>query len=157
MSLMHQIVWGSVFLGLCMLLQVACLALSIPVLIRTMRRMAGLNPALQITITLSVALMLVVLALSIQIWIWSLVWVGYGVLPDWNSAVYFSLVTFTTVGYGDIVLPPEARIFAGLGGVTGVLGFGLSTAYLVALTSRLLGEIYRSHRSGANRRASGAP
>ena len=63
---------------------------------------------------------------------------GVEVLQDWNSAVYFSLVSYTSLGYGDVVLGPGARIFGAFSSVTGLLSFGLSTAFLVALMTRLL-------------------
>lgn len=62
------------------------------------------------------------------------------VLPDWNSALYFSLVTFTTLGYGDIVLGEGLRIFGAFASVTGLLAFGLSTAFMVALMTRVFQE-----------------
>ena len=58
-------------------------------------------------------------------------------LPDWNTALYFSLVTYTTLGYGDIVLGPDLRIFGAFASVAGLLAFGLSTAYLVALMTQI--------------------
>ncbi|GAA6192614.1 hypothetical protein NBRC116597_25350 [Phaeobacter sp. NW0010-22] len=58
-------------------------------------------------------------------------------MPDWNSALYFSLVTYTSLGYGDIVLGPGLRIFGAFASVAGLLAFGLSTAYMVALMTRL--------------------
>ncbi|MEY8838159.1 ion channel, partial [Cribrihabitans sp. XS_ASV171] len=77
------------------------------------------------------------LAHTIQVWIWALVWVGFDILPDWNEAIYFSLVTYTTLGYGDITLGPDVRIFGAFASVTGILAIGLSTAFLVALMARL--------------------
>jgi hypothetical protein len=74
---------------------------------------------------------------TVQVWIWAVVWVLGDVLPDWNSALYFSLVTFTTLGYGDIVLGEGLRIFGAFAAVTGLLAFGLSTAFLVALMTRV--------------------
>jgi len=65
------------------------------------------------------------------VWIWSSGFVLSGALPDWNTAVYFSLVTYTTLGYGDVILGPAMRIFAAFSAVTGLLGFGISTAFLV--------------------------
>ena len=55
-------------------------------------------------------------------------------------ALYFSLVTFTTLGYGDIVLGEGLRIFGAFASVTGLLAFGLSTAFLVALMTRMFEE-----------------
>jgi len=60
-----------------------------------------------------------------------------GALPDWNTAVYFSLVTYTTLGYGDVVLGPGLRIFAAFSAVTGLLGFGISTAFLVGAIGKV--------------------
>ena len=50
-----------------------------------------------------------------------------------SSFLYFSLVTLTTVGYGDIVpVTPVARVFAALEGVAGVLYIAITVARLVA-------------------------
>ena len=61
-----------------------------------------------------------------------------GVLPDIGEAIYFALVTYTTLGYGDVTLPTGYRIFGAFGSVTGLLAFGLSTALLVGLFGRLM-------------------
>ncbi len=157
MDLIQQIMWGSVFMGVCVLLHVALLALCIWILAKVMDGLLTLPPVLMISVGLLIALAILVLSTTLQVWIWSAVWIHYGILSDWNTALYFSLVTCTTLGYGDVVLGPEARIFAGLGAVTGSLGFGLSSAFLVALTTRLLSNAYRHHKSGENSLASGAP
>ena len=50
-----------------------------------------------------------------------------------HSLIYFSLVTLTTLGYGDIVpVTPPARMFAALESVTGVLYIAITVARLVA-------------------------
>ncbi|MBK0326630.1 two pore domain potassium channel family protein [Rhodobacteraceae bacterium F11138] len=157
MGLMEQILWGSGFLGVCMLLHVAALALTLHVLGHVMRRTAGFRPAVQTAIVLSIALGILVLAITAQVWIWSMVWISKDILTDWNTAIYFSMVTFTTLGYGDVVLGPEARVFASFGAVTGLLSFGLSTAFLFAVTTQLLNAAQDNQSRGAKRRARGAP
>ena len=52
--------------------------------------------------------------------------------------VELGLVTYTTVGYGDVIVGPDYRLFAAMAAVTGLLNFGLSTAFLVGLFGRLL-------------------
>lgn len=85
---------------------------------------------------------------TVQILIWSHVWLSNEVLADWNSAIYFSLVTYTTVGYGDITLGPELRVFGTFAAVAGLLGFGLSSAFLIAVMTRTLHEkLFHDHRS----------
>jgi Ion channel len=50
-----------------------------------------------------------------------------------TELLYFSLVTLSTIGYGDIVpLSGEARILAALEGVTGVLYIAITVALLVS-------------------------
>ena len=58
-------------------------------------------------------------------------------LPDIESSFYFSGVTYATIGYGDLVLPKEWRLFGPVEGLTGILMCGLSTAFLFATLSRM--------------------
>jgi hypothetical protein len=62
-----------------------------------------------------------------------LVWLG--ALKIYDDAFYFSLVTFATLGYGDIVLAPGYRIFGALGAALGSLMLGWSTALIFAAVS----------------------
>lgn len=87
---------------------------------------------------LSVAFGLVVLAHTIHVWVWAISFILGGEFETIGEAIYFSLSTYTTVGYGDVILGPESRIFAAMASVTGLLGFGLSTAYLVGFLEKLL-------------------
>ncbi|MFZ0467765.1 MAG: ion channel [Thiogranum sp.] len=50
-------------------------------------------------------------------------------LPDLETALYFSMVTFTSVGYGDLVITGDWRMLASLGG-NGVIIFGWTTALI---------------------------
>jgi hypothetical protein len=67
-------------------------------------------------------------------------WAGYlvllGALRSYDDAFYFSLVTFATLGYGDIVLAPGYRIFGALAATSGSLMLGWSTALIFAAISR---------------------
>jgi hypothetical protein len=67
-------------------------------------------------------------------------WAGFlillGALQTYDDAFYFSLVTFATLGYGDIVLAPGYRIFGALGASCGSLMLGWSTALIFAAISR---------------------
>jgi ion channel len=57
-------------------------------------------------------------------------------LPDAESALYFSGVTYTTLGYGDLLLPNEWRLFGPLEALTGGLMVGLSIAFFFAVITR---------------------
>jgi voltage-gated potassium channel len=58
--------------------------------------------------------------------------------PSWELAFYFSASSYSTVGYGDLVLPSNWRLLGPLEGVTGVLMCGISASVLFALVTRLL-------------------
>ena len=73
-----------------------------------------------------------------QICAWAGFYTLWGGLENFESALYFSVSSYTTIGYGDVVLPPKWRLLGGIEGVTGVLMFGWSTGGIFAVASRLL-------------------
>jgi hypothetical protein len=72
-----------------------------------------------------------------EIWTWAAAYWLTGALPDLQTALYFSTATFSTLGYGDVILDPQWRLFGSLEGINGFLLIGWSTAYLVAAATRL--------------------
>jgi voltage-gated potassium channel Kch len=73
-----------------------------------------------------------------EIGIWALFYAWRGALPDLPSSVYFSAVTYTTTGYGDLVLAREWRLVGAVEALTGILMCGWSTAFFVAVVGRSL-------------------
>ncbi|WP_170600477.1 ion channel [Ruegeria arenilitoris] len=140
MTLSQQIFWGSFYLGLCFLIEIGLLTWCTIMVRKVIDRWEGQGTFLPTAGPIALALAVIVATHTIQVWIWAIVWVMGDVLPDWNSALYFSLVTFTTLGYGDIVLGEGLRIFGAFASVTGLLAFGLSTAFMVALMTRVFQE-----------------
>ena len=53
-------------------------------------------------------------------------------LSSFSESIYFSLVTFTTIGYGDVVIDSEWRILAGIEAINGIMLVGWSTAMVFA-------------------------
>ena len=51
-------------------------------------------------------------------------------LPNLETAFYFSMVTFTTLGYGDVVLTGNWRTLASIQAANGVIVFGWTTALI---------------------------
>jgi hypothetical protein len=73
----------------------------------------------------------------IEISIWALFYARVHAIPDMHSALYFSSVTYTTVGYGDLVLPEGWRLAGGIEALTGILMCGWSTGFFFTIVSRL--------------------
>lgn len=80
----------------------------------------------------SMAAMIVAVAqMTLAVWLWALTFWGIGAFPDPETSVYFALVAFTTLGFGDLLLPLEWRLLGGFAAANGLLNFGLMTAFLV--------------------------
>jgi ion channel len=82
-----------------------------------------------------IAWLLIVIHLF-AIFVWAVFFWLAKCLPDIESAFYFSAVTYATIGYGDLVLPREWRMFGPIEGFTGILMFGLSTAFFFIVVSK---------------------
>jgi hypothetical protein len=75
---------------------------------------------------------------------WAGAYIALGEFDAIEPAVYFSNVTYTTVGYGDIVLSPARRLLASFEATNGIIMFGWTTAVVMAAVQRVI----RSHGSG---------
>ncbi|MDJ1008930.1 MAG: ion channel [Paracoccaceae bacterium] len=80
---------------------------------------------------LVVALLGTLAMITVSVWLWALAFYGLGIFADLEAALYFSLVAFTTLGFGDVLLPLEWRLLGGMTAANGFLSFGLVTALLV--------------------------
>ena len=85
-----------------------------------------------------------------QVWIWAFAFVELGVFDTLELAVYFSLVSFTTLGFGDVLLPVEWRLLAGMAAANGLLSFGLVTAILVDALRQMRNHQLSSLEAGSS-------
>ena len=74
----------------------------------------------------------------IGIWFWALFFLANGVFENLEQALYFSTVTATTLGYGDVILEPGWRLLGSFHGMTGIILFGVSTAFFISVFRKLL-------------------
>jgi hypothetical protein len=88
----------------------------------------------------------------VEIAIWACFYQWKGAMPDLSSALYFSAVTYTTTGYGDLVLPQDWRLVGGVEALTGILMCGWSTGFFFAMVSRMNREVPTTAEA-ANKRA----
>ncbi len=69
---------------------------------------------------------------------WAIAYYAIGGFTNLATALYYSLSSYTTVGYADVVLPEQMRLLGPLESATGVLMFGWSTGYIFAFATRML-------------------
>src|SRR5664280_875369 len=131
----------SIFLSACVLaaLTMWLHATGIVVLLGGLKRVHALPP----TGTWPVARMLLrmiwclILLHAAEISIWALFYLWRGCMPNVEVAFYFSGVTYTTLGYGDMLLAKPWRLLGPIEGLMGVLMCGLSTGYFFVVLSRI--------------------
>jgi hypothetical protein len=58
-------------------------------------------------------------------------------LASFEEAVYFSFVTFTTLGYGDITLSEGWRLLSGIEALNGILLVGWTTAMIFSVVQNI--------------------
>lgn len=74
---------------------------------------------------------------GLEIWAYALLYLLAGALPNFETALYFSTSTYTTIGYGDVLLGPSWRLVGAIEGASGIILLGWSTAFFVAMVGRI--------------------
>ena len=91
-------------------------------------------------VLLSVLTVWMFLAIVIEAWLWALLYLFnplISALTDLETSFYFSMVTFTTLGYGDVVLTGQWRTLASIQAANGVIIFGWTTALIFYYIQRI--------------------
>lgn len=73
----------------------------------------------------------------VEVAIWAGVYLSLNAIEGFEQALYFSTVTFTTLGYGDIVLDERWRLLAAFEAANGIIMFGWTTAIVIAAVQRV--------------------
>ncbi len=89
------------------------------------------------TLALTCSVLWLVAGIGVGACVWAWVFLMTGAFETVDTALYFSLVTFTTLGYGDIVPDAQWRLLSGMTAANGLIIFGLNTGVLVEIISRI--------------------
>lgn len=112
-------------------------------------RLLRLPPVMHVALALAAMTLWMVGVITIMIWAWALAFLALDIFANLEAALYFSLVAFTTLGFGDVILPEEWRLLSGFVATNGFILFGLSTAVLFEIMS----QIYRRRGAGYPRKS----
>ena len=137
-------------MGVCLVIHVTGMALLGEQLIRR-------RDEIEVRISVASAAVLLITVFSIVILlhigeaaIWAAFYHQAGLFKDFETSLYFSLKSYSTVGYGDVLLPQNWRLLGTIEAVSGVLLCGLSAAFLFAIVNALFR--FRVHRLQRERR-----
>ena len=81
--------------------------------------------------------LIIILATIFESLVWGYTFYYLGSLDKLGDALYFSLVTYTTLGYGDVILAGEYRLLAAVEAANGVIMLGWSTALVVGFIQKV--------------------
>lgn len=108
-------------------------------LIRLLRSHHSLiRPARILPITLLLGASIGIFAIhTVEIWSYAGLYMYLGNFKHFEEALYYSTVTYASIGYGDVLMPHPWRILGAIEGATGVIMLGWSTAFIVSLLAQL--------------------
>lgn len=89
------------------------------------------------TTLLSAVTAFLFIGMMVQVYIWAIVLLATGEIDSLRTAAYFSMVNFTSLGYGDITLSSESAILGPMEAANGILMLGLSTSALYSVLREL--------------------
>lgn len=138
MQLWTQIAYGTLIMMLCSALHLGLILGSLDWLDRVAKAHRENYHRHRAGLLLGLGFLIVVLGHTIQVWIWAFSYILLGAHSTLEPAIYFALSNYTTLGYGDLVLNEDLRVFAAFASVNGMLIFGVSTAFLVGLIGRVM-------------------
>ncbi|WP_068826226.1 potassium channel family protein [Pseudomonas sp. BMS12] len=125
---------------LCLLLQAVLIALCLRRYVDYRQNLTQPTPGSTILI-LSLVMLLMLFGNFLQMAVWALLFVTLGEFETFAQALYFSGVTFATLGYGDLVLSAPRQLLSAVEAANGILMFGLSTAAMTAA----LGDVLKQY------------
>jgi hypothetical protein len=95
------------------------------------------HPRLSRIYRVSGIILLMFLASIMEVLVWASTFLALNAIQGLEKALYFSMVTFTTLGYGEIVLDEQWRLLASFEAANGIIMFGWSTAIVIAVVQNV--------------------
>jgi hypothetical protein len=140
---------GLLAMSACLAFQALASVLAARYFARAAKRPLGPKPWRAIFLQFSVLMIILMLGNVLQVAFWALLYSALGAFEDFEAAMYFSGVTFTSLGYGDVVLSGRMRLLAPLQAANGLMMFGITTAVFVAAIQHAAAKWTAAHRTRA--------
>ena len=132
-----QLAIGGLMIGVTTIVHASFMLAAVSAVGRMLHRARLPLPHWKAAVTVSSFVLMMFCAVVVEVWAWALLFVWGGVLPTLEEATYFAVVTFSTLGYGDIVLGPDWRLLGSLAAVNGVIVFGWTTALVFIVVQKV--------------------
>lgn len=123
-------------MGLCLVIHISGMVILGDRLVRRRRTFEHGGPLSAALLLIAVFVIIIILHMA-EAGLWAVFYLWYGMFKDFETAFYFSLKSYSTVGYGDVLLPDHWRLLGTVEAISGALLCGLSTAFLFAIINAL--------------------
>jgi hypothetical protein len=133
----ENLIIGGATMGICLVIQCFVAGILFEILVALERRHVIKSTFFGVVSTLIGVMVIMLAGNFLQMTLWGGVFFAFGEYADFATAFYHSVVNFTTLGYGDLVMSEGRRLLGALEAANGVLMFGLTTGFLFAVLSAL--------------------
>ncbi len=137
--MLSQLTYGAVLIAVTVLIHAVCLE----GMIKLWRAISIEIKARWRVIAISLVVTGIFAAHITEIWVWAIFYFFVEEIQTWESALYFSTSSFTTVGYGDLILSKEWRLLGSIEAINGMILFGWSTAFIFAGVRSIYEHLHR--------------
>ncbi len=139
---------GLLAMSACLAFQAVASVLAARYFARAARQPLGAKPRRAIFLQFSILMIVLMLGNIVQVAFWALLYTVLGAFENFETAAYFSGVTFTSLGYGDVVLPGRLRLLGPLQAANGLMMFGITTALFIAAVQNAIAKWASLRRGG---------
>ncbi|CAK08628.1 potassium channel protein [Rhizobium leguminosarum] len=138
---------GLLAMAICLGLQALASVLAARYFSHARTQPVGRNPWRTVFVQFSVLMIVLMLGNIFQVAFWALLYRVLGAFEDFETAMYFSGVTFTSLGYGDVVLEGRIRLLAPLQAANGLMMFGITTALFFSAIQQAMGKLAAANQT----------
>ena len=135
--MLNEISVAALIVSVCLLLHVAGLLLMAEWLLRHRRYLERKGARIVFGIVMILLFSGIMLLHTIETGLWAGFYYTRELFQNFETSLYFSLTSYTTIGYGDVLLPQRWRLLGAIEGISGVLLCGISTAFIFAVMSAM--------------------
>jgi len=143
--MLYHVALGSALMAMTTVVHAGCTALALSVLRQPRAASWGLRSRTSEAMLVAGVVVALFMASLLEATIWGATYLQLGALSTFEEALYFSIVTFTTLGYGDVTLPQQWRLLSSFEAANGTILFGWSTALVFAFVQHLYRARTASH------------
>ena len=129
--MLSQVLIGCAIMLITTIIHVGGMAIGLRWLTATRANQQVMDSIVNRSLVVGVLVLIMFLATLIEAGVWAITYVRLGAIAEFEEALYFSTVVYTTLGFGDIVLEEQWRLLSSFEAANGIIMFGWTTALII--------------------------